>query len=168
MNQPTVYLNTLFSIKKTMANKDSYNQDLIWLQCYKNIALNGWETSNLPYLLALIHPDFYFKQGISLVGNLSWKRTADFGTGITNTSKCMAKHYVGDECIFNSIPEIRGKCHADHFWPNSLGGPSIIDNRLILCKYHNGMKGNDVYNYQWNSFPTWIKSYLEQLYRLKA
>lgn len=161
------YLYTLFQIKLKILENSSTDFDKIWLDFHNEFIYEGYSIENLPRLLALIHPDFYYKNGRPFVNYIPWHRNANFSSGISNTSRCQSNLYTGTACIFNSSLSIRGKCNADHAWPNSLGGPSIIDNRLILCKYHNGMKGNDVYDYCWDKFPGWLQNYLGQIYRQK-
>ena len=162
------YLQVLFEIKRSMLNHCPIQQDQQWLSSYNDIISRGMESNNLPDLLALIHPDFYTKGGKSIEAQLSWKSHNKFVSGITKTDPCQAKEYTGVPCIFNVIPDIRGKCQADHRWPNSLGGPSILDNRLILCRYHNGMKSNDISHFKWQNLPNWFSNYLGKLYRLKS
>ena len=119
-------------------------------------------------LIALIHPDFYFCQDKPFYDNLGWKSNTKFTSGITHTDRCQARQYTGVDCVFNSMPGIRGKCEADHKWPNSLGGPSLLDNRLILCRFHNGMKSNDISHFNWDIVPSWLEMYLGKIYRLKV
>ena len=69
--------------------------------------------------------------------------------------------------FFNSYTEIRGKCQADHIWPHSLGGPSIKENRLFLCSYHNCSKSNSIFNKFWLSYPIWLNQYLEKILNQK-
>lgn len=162
------YLEHLFKIKKEMATYLPQEQDVIWIQHFHKFADQGFNTDNLPRLLALIHPDFYFKNTSSFDRNLSWKDNTRFTSGITQTDRCQAREYTFIDCIFNSIPGLRGKCQADHRWPNSLGGPSVLDNRLILCRYHNGMKSNDISHFNWFAVPSWLKGYIEKIHRLKT
>lgn len=161
------YLSCLLEIKKAIYGKSCCEQDEIWIKYYKQITQSGYIVENLPKLLALIHPDFYYKDGVSFDDNLSWKMKTSFTAGITRTDMCQAKEYTGIECILNSFPDIRGKCEADHRWPKALGGPSIIDNRLLLCRFHNGMKSNDISHFNWAEIPIWLKKYIEQIKRLK-
>lgn len=66
------------------------------------------------------------------------------------------------------IPELQDKCQADHKWTNSLDGPSVLENRMILCKYHNSMKSNDIYTLAWGTIPSWLRDFLELIFRLKS
>ena len=151
-----------------MHNLSPTAQDEQWLAHYKKILSDDFTSMNMANILALIHPDFYTKNGESIAELLNWKNNNKFASGILKTDQCQAKEYTGIPCIFNEIPDIRGKCQADHKWPNSLGGPSILDNRLILCKFHNGMKSNDISHFNWRTAPNWLKEYHCKLYRLKS
>lgn len=161
-NEPdrsTEYIDFLLSLKEKMSNITASNQDKIWLNTYKKLMLNdGFSEENLPFLLALIHPDFYYKNNDSFSESIGWWKDGSFTRGITETSKCEINKISHKECAFNKFPEIRGKCQADHFWPNSLGGPSILENRLIICKFHNAMKSNDILHFNWGKFPEWLKN----------
>lgn len=165
--QMSLYFQNLFIIKSKMEGLSHAEQDIIWSEEYHKIKSPSGIVVDLPFYLALIHPDFYFCNGRYIGENLSWKRNNMFSSGITNIDRCQYVKFTGVECIFNSMPSIRGKCHADHIWPNSLGGPTILDNRLLLCKYHNSMKGNNISEYFWNDLPTWVMDYLNKLARLK-
>jgi hypothetical protein len=162
------YLEQVYNLKKSMANCSPQEQDAIWIAFYLRIINKDFSPNNLPSIFACIHPDFYFKNGISFESNLNWRTNHKFTASITQTDRCQAKNYTGVECIFNSMPKIRGKCQADHRWPNSLGGPSILDNRLILCRYHNGMKSNDISHFSWETVPNWLENYASKLFRLKS
>ena len=162
------YLEFLFKIKKEVSNLTAKDRDFVWLKYYNEVVKEGYTCDNLPRLLALIHPDFYYSGRKSFENNIPWRKDNQFTKGITETNKCQAGKYTKIECIFNSMRDIRGKCEADHHWPNSLGGPSILSNRLILCRYHNSIKTNNTYFFNWNEIPSWLKNYLEKIYRLKV
>lgn len=162
------YFRYLYNLKQKMINKTHTEKNRIWINEYENITSKGISVKNLPKLLSLIHPDFYFNEkGEELSALLGWNRTSKFSSDISQTSICMWGYDIGLTCIFNENRSIRGKCQADHYWPNYLGGPSIKENRLVLCKYHNNMKGSDILNYSWNLIPTWLDEYLKKLYNLK-
>ena len=161
------YLHALFEIKSSVINHTPNEQDSIWQDHFRYIKQHGLTTDNLPSLLALIHPDFYFKGGVALGSQLDRRNNTNFSGNMLSTDRCQAQEYTGSPCVFNTMPFARGKCQADHRWPSSLGGPSILDNRLILCKYHNGMKSNDIAHFNWSRLPNWLDSYLSKLHRLK-
>ncbi|MCU5429941.1 HNH endonuclease [Bacillus cereus] len=166
--QAARYLEALFNIKKEMDNQATSIQDQIWIKYYKSYTSDGLHIEMLPQLLTLIHPDFYTKQNISFKQNLEFESKSAFTNGIIKTTHCQSHRLTGINCAFNAFPEMRGKCEADHIWPNSLGGPSILDNRLVLCRYHNGMKSNDISKFPWNQMPSWLDGYLNRIYNLKC
>lgn len=161
------YLKALFNLKREMLNKTHTERDHLWLNAFGELDVNSINNDTLPLVLSLIHPDFYYRRGESFQDNLNWKKKSDFTAGIRNTSICSISKLTKIDCLFNDIPEIRGKVEADHIWPNSLGGPSILDNRLLLCRFHNGMKSNDISNFTWDTEPSWLKKYLYEIYYLK-
>ena len=117
--------------------------------------------------LSMIHPMFYSKNGESFAETVNWRRDGNFTAGITDTSRCQSDDIGFGECKFNEKPSIRGKCQADHLWPHALGGPSILDNRVILCQFHNSIKGSGITHFKWTCTPIWLEGYLSQINRLK-
>lgn len=161
------YISCLLELKLAMLNMAPQVQDAIWLESFKKSYENGPSRDNLPILLALIHPDFYMKGEVHLGRDLGWSNNPNFSAGILTTDRCQSHEYTGVPCAFNNHPSIRGKCQADHRWPSSLGGPSTIENRLLLCKYHNSMKSNEISHYSWNHVPIWLDGYIRKLKNLK-
>jgi len=133
------YYQSLLQYKISMKSLPFSEQDQLWLQEFEKCTESGYTVQSLPMTLALIHPDFYYKDCISITNNLPWKNNHSFKSGITKSDICQYIKYTKTDFVFNKYPMIRGRCQADHLWPNSLGGPSIIDNRLILCKIHISM-----------------------------
>ena len=125
---------------------------------------------DLPLIMPLIHQDFLFDSENKCIRKIiGYTKTSHFSSNITMNDNCKI-HQIdryGDSCIFNDYPDIRKKCHADHFWPYSLGGPSKQENRLLLCEYHNGSKSNSILDVFWERYPIWLNSYLEEIYNLK-
>ena len=163
------YLKHLCELKRLIYLESSQiKKDAIWLLHFDHLINHISDIYRLPELMALIHPDFYFYRGQNFSSNLRSFNAPGFRNGILPTTNCMYSKITGVECVFNSFPDMRGLYEADHYWPHSLGGPSILDNRLILCKYHNGMKSNNVYSFDWKSFPSWLERYLIEIRNLKA
>lgn len=160
------YLESLFRILARSADLEPAERDRVWIaECTEAIE-EGFREANLPRLLALIHPDFYYRGGKPIASSLPW-RSREFSDDIMMSDRCQAVEYTGVECVFNHLPRVRGKCEADHRWPNSLGGPSVLDNRLILCRFHNSMKSNDVFGFDWATVPSWLEGYLTRMLSLK-
>jgi len=158
------YLEYLLNYSKQL---DPSDFDKVWMNKYREVIDAKLTTFTLPLALALIHPDFYYKNGESFHNNpqLNWKKNNNFKNGILRTNKCQFIKCSGYECIFNKSREY--KIEADHFWPNSLGGPTILANRLLLCSFHNTLKSNSFLNFDWNSVPSWLFNQLEIIYHLK-
>ena len=166
-NYSSQYMRALFDLKRNMINKSEMEKDNIWLEAFNKINMDSIDGPNLPFVLSLIHPDFYCRRGETFHESLPWRKKSNFTAGIRNTALCSIGKLTKVDCLFNEFPEMRGKVEADHIWPNSLGGPSILDNRLLLCKYHNGMKSNDISNFTWEDTPSWVGRYLHTIYYLK-
>jgi len=162
------YLGRLIDLQKTALGLTPTEQDVVWATGYRAVTDDLAHPRCLPAALALIHPDFYTFKGRSFEGSLPWETNSDFRAGISRMDQCQAAAYLGVQCIANRFPEIRGKCEADHRWPNSLGGPSLRENRILLCRFHNGMKSNDVTRFNWSVVPSWLRGYLGRIARLKS
>jgi hypothetical protein len=126
-----------------------------YLELKKKIAER--EIDSLPQIMPLIYPTFLYNSMGDWLGELTNYDDRGFANGLN----------AADNCQFNVYLNIRGKCQADHFWPHSLGGPSILGNRIILCKFHNLAKSNSILETFWLEYPTWINDYLDKLYNLK-
>jgi hypothetical protein len=65
---------------------------------------------------------------------------------------CQAKRLWGYECPF-----VREPSAADHLYPHSLGGPTIAENRLTLCRWHNTAKSMDIHDFPFEEgLPSWV------------
>jgi len=115
----------------------------------------------VPQAFVLLHPEAYDDDLVSLCGQRAFSRH------IRQASTCEAEQYWGIPCRFE-FDTLRDLC-VDHIFPYSLGGPTIAQNALVLCRLHNSMKGNDVHLYPWErGFPNWFQSQIERIrkYRL--
>lgn len=72
---------------------------------------------------------------------------------------CWAFQVWGYECPYN-----RGPLELDHAWPYALGGQSVPENALWLCKIHNAAKSSDVHCYHWkeDSVPSWVEMLIDR------
>src|SRR5438445_1592354 len=154
------YLGDLIELHHASLGRTPKEQDVVWIGRFGMVSDHLLDPRNLPASLALIHPDFYTHRGKSIKSSLQWEVDTDFRGGINRVDQCQAETYLGVTCMANQFPEIRGKCQADHRWPNSLGGPSLKENRIVLCRFHNGMKSNDVTRFDWSAAPVWLPKYL--------
>lgn len=117
---------------------------------------------SLPQKLALIHPRYYREReeacGFSVRGDSLFARNDDH-----YRMSCDAVRVWGVPCQLSRYESVQ----ADHFFPHSLGGPTIPENRLSLCPLHNQLKTNDVHFFAWESGePEWLARLLERIRRL--
>ena len=109
--------------------------------------------------LALLHPDHYKK--LSLPDYLSKKNyqqirgKRSFNSRNSITTKCQASIIWNYEC------QNKTEIQADHLFPYSMGGPTIEQNRINLCKYHNMVKSSDIHCFPWNETRQWIDPWLD-------
>jgi hypothetical protein len=142
----------------------------VWLNKFKEIEihLKNINLNYLPEIMPLIYPDFLYDSSGNFLGELIYYQNNSFNNGINETDRCQIEVIDNNcSCQFNSFREIRGKCQADHIWPHSLGGPSIFDNRILLCRYHNLAKSNSIINTFWKSYPIWLNDYLYKIFNFK-
>lgn len=166
-----IYFTKLLTILSASNNLFHSQKNMFWIQHYNELELQI-KTSNvsfLPDIMVLIHPDFLYNQDGNFLGDLVDYNNSSFNKGINESDKCQINSILKNcSCQFNDFREIRGKCQADHFWPHSLGGPSIFENRILLCKYHNVSKSNSILEAFWESYPFWLNGYLNKLHNLKS
>lgn len=109
--------------------------------------------------MVLVHPMFYEDEAIDFNprGNRYFSEEI-----ITSSTLCQSDKIWGYACETS----IGTKFHGDHLWPYSLGGPTISDNKALLCDTHNLMKGNDIHFYPWElGLPSWFNMILETINR---
>ena len=149
-----------------------------WVQKAKS-AIDSDSSKDL--MLALIHPVFFKHPKIPDICfvNDEQKKQLAIGTpmprtGIAKGDDCFWVRISGETCALNSskfknqllCDRGSGKPQADHVWPQSLGGPSVIENRMLLCATHNRMKGNSA-NPDLITKNTWLVKLLEDLVKAR-
>ena len=73
--------------------------------------------------------------------------------------RCQSAEIWGYEC-----PLASDSFEADHLFPYAAGGPTVIENRIWLCKFHNRSKSSDIHLYPWEKgAPDWLSSRLERI-----
>ena len=120
----------------------------------------------LPQTMALVHPDFYrdrekqvgLEVGLSIRGPRRFSPTAN-----RHVAVCMA-----DRIWFSACPlENLEKVHVDHWFPYSLGGPTLADNQLFLCPAHNRVKASDIHLFPWElGEPRWLRRQVDRIRKL--
>jgi len=161
------YIYYLFSLKSSMLAADVGEQDAIWLREYETVRSRLFEIEILPRAFALIHPDFYYRKSVSFKDSIPSYGPRAFPGQISDYDDCQAEIYTQAPCAFNSNRILRGKVQADHKFPASLGGPTMLSNRLLLCSYHNQMKSNDISHLDWSYKPSWLNQHLDNIRALK-
>ena len=165
------YFSNLLEILKCSNNLSYAQKNDFWINRFKDleITLRNLDLYYLPELMPLIHPNFLYDENGNFLGDLVSYNNNSFSAGINETDICQIDLIQANcTCLFNSCRNIRGKCQADHLWPHSLGGPSIFDNRILLCRYHNVAKSNSIVDAFWKSYPIWLNDYLFKIYNLKS
>lgn len=114
--------------------------------------------------LVLVHPRYYeeleVSRGYSVRGDALFGRRVD-----RYDLPCDAEKVWGMPCQLRNYEALQ----FDHFFPRSLGGPTLAANRLALCPLHNRVKTNDVHFFAWDrGEPTWMASLVERICRLLA
>jgi hypothetical protein len=147
---------------KTYIDKLRANLSIGWNSIYKM-----YNNNELNYIdkVTMIHPDFiksihlpnYITHGM-LIAEIQGERLFRKESG-----KCQSELIWGYEC-----PLPPTLCSGDHLFPYSLGGPSIAGNKLLLCRYHNMIKGTDIHLFPWEDHLNrlrWVDSQIDALAR---
>jgi hypothetical protein len=152
-----------------MENKSNYERNHLWIDKYNQTTKGNIE--ELPKLLLLVHPYYYFNSsGKKIDEHLMPKhrRGGGFSQDIGLYDPCQIGKLIDVDCPFNEDSRSRGKCHADHHWPFVLGGANSLTNRILLCSYHNAVKTSGIYFFDWKKYPEWLDERLNQMFNLKS
>jgi len=123
--------------------------------------LEALASSDLVLAMTLVHPQFWsdWKKSTEVLGPREFRVP-----NLVGTRYCAAADYWGVECA--SQRRLDAEIVADHAWPYSLGGPTVVGNIRWLCRRHNSVKSSDVHLYPWEGlWPDWLN---EQLAKLAA
>jgi 5-methylcytosine-specific restriction endonuclease McrA len=164
------YFKCLLEDLTNTQNLNSLEKNNYWQKKYLKLSdeIKQSNVKFLPSIMPLIYPDFLYNDRGVYLGDLINFSKPNFNEGINDSDNCQFSIIQpGGECQFNSFRNIRGKCQADHFWPHSLGGPTLMQNRVLLCKFHNLAKSNSIMQEFWISYPPWLNDYLKRLVNLK-
>lgn len=170
ISQSNQYFKHLLYHLSKANNLNHKEKNSYWIEEYEKFLVKKIESNvmNLPLIMPLIYPDFLYNSSGLFIGEFINYNASNFNSGINLSDECQfGSIHENGYCEFNNFKHIRGKCQADHFWPFSLGGPSILENRVLLCRFHNLAKSNSVLNDFWIQYPSWIYSYLKRMYDLK-
>ena len=170
MHKNDIYFEFLLKSLSESEGLSEIDKNGYWISIYSKLLtfITERNIDYLPMIMPLIYPTFLFNSKGEWLGELTKFDEKRFTNGVTQADNCQYNQIqINGICQFNSYVNIRGKCQADHFWPHSLGGPSILGNRIILCQFHNLAKSNSILEIFWLNYPTWINDYLDRLYNLK-
>ena len=140
-----------------------------YLVCLRDSLSIGWKTyyDNLSefenkedYILGklvLLHPEHFKKLKPNIDKNkftllqekIQGNRSFNYSI---NHQNCSSIELWGYECPLHNEPLV-----WDHDFPYSFGGTTDnANNKRLLCRWHNMIKGNDIHTYKWEKL---IKDY---------
>lgn len=128
-----------------------------WHDAYRDVLVSG----DLVLGLALIHPEYW--SGSAAERALLGPREFRVPT-LRGTRNCASADYWGAPCPSAGREDV--EIVADHAWPFSLGGPTVVGNIRWLCRRHNAVKSSDVHLYPWEGlWPGWLSDHLRKVAR---
>ena len=130
-----------------------------WMEVYR--AYKGGCLS-LPEKLTLVHPHHYEEQEAQAGVVIRGANTFVLDRHRHDLS-CEARKVWIQPCQLTQYEVV----HADHFFPHSLGGPTVAENRIALCPLHNQLKTNDIHFFSWElGEPLWFSAHVERIRKL--
>ena len=123
----------------------------------------GTRTDTTDWLrrLALIHPDHY-RNWVPIGANDCPVRGArSFAPELSQLNTgCQSQHIWYYLCACSPAQPLIG----DHWFPWSLGGPTIAPNKILLCGTHNGLKSGDIHFFCWEcGEPSWLEGHINRI-----
>ena len=113
----------------------------------------------LPQAMVLVHPAFYEDREANLEQSIRGPRSFSTTAG-QQVAACMADQIWFSACPLASPEDV----HSDHFFPYSLGGPTLAENQLFLCPVHNRSKANDIHLFPWElGEPNWLGTQVDRI-----
>lgn len=146
-----LFLDRIERARQYMIYLSKIRSDKDWISGYKNYKDGHLCLSEA---LSLVHPSHFFDaphaaiiRGVARFGE---RESAEW-------CGCQAKAIWGYDCPLKDT-----KLEADHLFPYAAGGPTVSENRIWLCSYHNKVKSNDIHMYPWEQQePKWVGSRLK-------
>jgi hypothetical protein len=154
-------------IKEYLELYAHFNKSPIDLSEIRDMVSGALESpeDNIPQMMLLLHPDVQEKLG---VGTVERGETGPFNGGTeVQDEDCGFSKIDGLKCPFDGHNDLEPN-EEDHWWPAALGGPTISTNRLVLCKFHNRVKGYSPYLWHWGTEGhslNWVEVRMERLRR---
>lgn len=135
-----------------------------YLRALEQVLGGGWETiftkhqggtASVAESLALIHPLNFNGDQSPICGPRQFVEDPAF-----RFQSCQCELYWQVKCEHRESPQL----YADHVFPYSFGGPTVPENRMMLCGMHNRMKSNDIHLYPWEKgLPAWFAMVLTRI-----
>ena len=126
---------------------------LEWLDQYSQYQQGRLSTEGT---MALLHPNHY--QGH--FAKQEDPRGKRIFSGSEFNAACQAELVWNCPCpLPNDEPKV-----SDHIFPWSLGGPTVAENRVMLCRWHNEVKAGDVHLFPWEEgLPGWVDGLINRI-----
>jgi hypothetical protein len=134
------------------------------LQALERVLGGGWQeilddhkagSASIADSLALIHPLNISGNQAAICGPRQFAADPAYRFQV-----CQCELYWQLKCEHRESPHL----YADHVFPYSLGGPTVPENRMMLCGVHNRMKSNDIHFFPWErGLPVWFASVLTRI-----
>lgn len=124
--------------------------------------LDALASNDLVLAMSLVHPHHWSdtKKVSEVLGQREFRVP-----NLVGTRYCAAADFWGVDCA--SRRRVDAEIVADHAWPYSLGGPTVVGNIRWLCRRHNAVKSSDVHLYPWEDlWPDWLNQQLFKLSKL--
>ncbi len=113
----------------------------------------------VPEAMVLVHPRFYNVREASVGQSIRGDRNFANVAG-REVSPCMADQIWLSSCRLQNTEDLQ----SDHWFPFSLGGPTVASNQLYLCAVHNYSKSSDVHLFPWeHGEPAWFRTQVERI-----
>jgi hypothetical protein len=135
-----------------------------YLQVLDCVLGGGWQAvlikyktgiANIAESLALIHPSNFNGDPMLIYGSRQFVQDPAYRFQV-----CQCELYWQVKCQYSKGRQL----YADHVFPYSLGGPTVPENRMMLCGVHNLMKSNDIHLFPWErGLPVWFPSVLSRI-----
>jgi HNH endonuclease len=115
---------------------------------------------NWLFRLAAVHP-VHYKDYVWQESNqckIRGPRGMQMDGGV-KVQGCQCRLIWGYDCKLTQT-----RFEADHLFPYAFGGPSLGQNKVVLCSLHNQAKGSDVHLFPWElGEPVWLGGVLDRI-----
>mgnify|MGYP006183417897 CR=1 FL=1 len=165
---------TYFQILKRLRSSLGLNHEMQcnkWLEMYSRLSSDTpafWNAEkDLPILLALINPCFYYdKTGRNIGEDLVIKHSKRRFQSKSSIYGCRINFLIPSAVCPYYHKGV--KLTHDHMWPHSLGGATREDNRLPICDVCNKQKSNSPLLFPGTRVPVWLQNRAAKLFQLKS